>query len=455
MSDQTGTRPLRVAVVGAGPSGLYAVEALTKQADAPVSVDVLDRLPVPFGLVRYGVAPDHLSLRGVRDTLEKVFAAPGVRFVGGVELGTDVTLDDLRRHYDAVLLTYGASSDRHLDIPGEDLPGSVAATDLVNWYCGHPDASRDAIEAALQGVTTAVVVGVGNVAVDVTRVLAKTEAELEHTDMPQHVLDLLDKSGISDVHVLGRRGPAYASWTTKELRELGALEDADVVVDPAEVDVPAPTDRHQAKNLEVLQEFSRRTPTGRSRRIHLHFCTRPIALHGTDRVESVLLERTEMDESGAAHGTGRTWELPAQLVVRSVGYRGLGLSGLPFDDRRHVVPSSEGRVLDGSRAVPGLYVAGWIKRGPTGIIGTNKKDAAESVTSMLADAESGVLPSAPEPASEAFDAMLAERGVHVVQFSGWRAVDAAERALGASRGRDRTTIHDRADLFDAAEQDRG
>lgn len=456
MSDPTRIRPLRVAVVGAGPSGLYAVEALTKQGDTPVSVDVLDKLPVPFGLVRYGVAPDHLSLRGVRDTLEKVFSHEAVRFVGGVEVGTGVTLDDLRRHYDAVLLTYGASSARYLGIPGEELPGSIAATDFVNWYCGHPDSSRDEIEAALRDVRVVLVVGVGNVAVDVTRVLAKTEAELEHTDMPQHVLELLDKSCVTDIHVIGRRGPAYATWTTKELRELGELVDADIVVDPAEVDVPTPEDRHRAKNLEVLQEFSRRVPAGRSRRIHLHFCARPVALQGTDRVESVEIERTEMDEHGAAHGTGQTWELPAQLVVRSVGYRGLGLEGVPFDESRNVVPSSAGRVLPlGSGIpVPGLYVAGWIKRGPTGIIGTNKKDAAESVSSLLADAGSGALPLAAEPAPESFDEMLAARGVRMVRYSGWRAIDAAERALGASRGRDRTTIHERADLLAAAADDR-
>ena len=441
---------MRVAVVGAGPSGLYAVDALTSHPDLPVAVDVLDRLPVPFGLVRYGVAPDHLSLRGVRDTLEKVFANEGVRFVGGVDVGTDVSLADLQAHYDAVVLTYGASSDRHLDIPGEQLSGSIAATDLVNWYCGHPDAPRERIEAALQDVTSVVVVGVGNVAVDVTRVLAKTEAELEHTDMPQHVLDLLEKSRITDVHVLGRRGPVQATWTLKELRELGELDDSDVVVDPAEVDVAAPHDRRQAKNLEVLQGFAARELTGRSRRVHLHFCSRPVAMHGVDRVESVQVERTELDETGAAHGTGRTWDLPAQLVVRSVGYRGLGLDGVPFDERRHVVPSEAGRVLDGASVVPGLYVAGWIKRGPTGIIGTNKKDAAETVASLLADVRAGSVPEAAEPDPGAFDALLAGRGAEVVSFAGWRAVDAAERALGASRGRDRTTIHDRAELHAAA-----
>ncbi len=436
---------LRVAVVGAGPSGLYAVEALTAQDDLPVTVDVLDRLPVPFGLVRYGVAPDHLSLRGVRDTLEKVFAHDGVRFLGGVEVGVDVSLDELLQRYDAVMLTYGASSDRHLDVPGEQLPGSIAATDLVNWYCGHPDAPREQIEAALDGVTDVVVVGVGNVAVDVTRVLAKTEAELEHTDMPQHVLDVLEKSRITDIHVLGRRGPVQATWTIKELRELGALVDADVVVNPDEVDVPVPAERHAAKNLEVLQGFAERGEAGRSRRVHLHFLSRPVALLGADQVTAVQVERTELDGDGRVRGTGDTWVLPAQLVVRSVGYRGLPIAGVPFDAYRGVVPSEAGRALDDGRVVPGLYVAGWIKRGPTGIIGTNKKDAAETVASALADA-----PARAARTGEPLDRLLAERGVPVVEFRGWRAIDAAERALGETRGRVRTTIHDRADLFSAA-----
>jgi ferredoxin--NADP+ reductase len=438
-------RTYRVAVVGAGPSGLYAVDALAGQAQVPVAVDVLDRVPVPFGLVRYGVAPDHLSLRGVRDTLEKVFAHPGVRFLGGVEVGTDVSLAELSECYDAVILTYGAASDRHLDIPGEDLPGSIAATDLVNWYCGHPAAPRAAVEAALAGVTSAVVVGVGNVAVDVTRVMAKTAAELDHTDMPQHVLDVLAASTITDVHVLGRRGPVQASWTTKELRELGELVDTDVVVAADEVAVDVPADRHAAKNLEVLQDFAARTLTGRRRRIHLHFCARPVELRGDGHVESVVVERTELGADGSARGTGVTWELAAQLVVRSVGYRGLGLAGLPFDQARHVVPSQAGRVVDDGAVLPGLYVAGWIKRGPTGIIGTNKKDAAETVASVLQDLDDG-----PQPARAGIDRLLAERAVPVVGFAGWRAVDAAERALGATRGRTRTTIHERQALLDAA-----
>lgn len=443
---------MRVAVVGSGPSGIYAADAL--MAEDGVEVDIIDRLPVPFGLVRYGVAPDHLSIRSVRDTLNKVLQKPGVRFIGNVTVGLDVTPEDLLDCYDAVILTYGASSDRRLGIPGEDLDGSVAATDFVAWYCGHPDADRARFERLIPTATAAVVVGVGNVAVDVTRVLAKTVGELDHTDMPQHVLDTLASSGITDVYLLGRRGPAQATFTTKELKELGELLEADVIVDPADVELDeasaaaAEADRAVGRNVDVIREWSSRAPEGRPRRIHVRFLSRPIELRGDDRVRSVVVERTRLTPDGGAEGTGETEEIAADLVVRSVGYRGTQLGSLPFDERRNVIPHEDGRVLDGAAVVPGFYVAGWIKRGPTGIIGTNKKDAVATVASVLADREAGTLPT-PERAGQ-FEALLAERGVVAVTTSGWDAIDAAERALGATRGRDRTTIHDRDDLLRAA-----
>lgn len=443
---------MRVAVVGSGPSGIYAADAL--MAEDGVEVDIIDRLPVPFGLVRYGVAPDHLSIRSVRDTLNKVLQKPGVRFIGNVTVGLDVTPEDLLDCYDAVILTYGASSDRRLGIPGEDLDGSVAATDFVAWYCGHPDADRARFERLIPTATAAVVVGVGNVAVDVTRVLAKTVGELDHTDMPQHVLDTLASSGITDVYLLGRRGPAQATFTTKELKELGELLEADVIVDPADVELDeasaaaAEADRAVGRNVDVIREWSSRAPEGRPRRIHVRFLSRPIELRGDDRVRSVVVERTRLTPDGGAEGTGETEEIAADLVVRSVGYRGTQLGSLPFDERRNVIPHEDGRVLDGAAVVPGFYVAGWIKRGPTGIIGTNKKDAVATVASVLADREAGALPT-PERAGQ-FEALLAERGVVAVTTSGWDAIDAAERALGATRGRDRTTIHDRDDLLRAA-----
>jgi ferredoxin--NADP+ reductase len=441
---------MRIAVVGAGPSGLYAADALSSNG---ADVDVLDRLPVPFGLVRYGVAPDHHSIRSVRDTLEKVLDKPGVRLLGGVEVGRDVSVAELLAAYDAVILTYGASRDRRLDVPGEDLPGSVAATDLVAWYCGHPDADREGIESALAAARSVVVVGVGNVAVDVTRVLTAPMERLEATDMPQHVLDALRASRINDVHVLGRRGPAQATWTTKELKELGDLSGVDVLLDdPHDLELEpvsaslVESDRVVARNVEVIRSWAEHVLDGTHRHIHLHFHSRPVELRGQDRVRSVVVERTTVDDHGSAHGTGETYEVGAQLVVRSVGYRGVALDGVPFDDRRNVIPNVDGRVVDAEGApVPGLYVAGWIKRGPTGIIGTNKKDAAATVASLLAD-----VPGAEGEAADGVLELLIGRGVDVVTFEGWKSIDAAERSLGASRGRARTTIHDRDALLAAA-----
>lgn len=454
-------RPLRVAVVGSGPSGIYAADALTAQDDLPVTVDLIDRLPAPFGLVRYGVAPDHLSIRSVRGTLEKTLDRPAVRYLGHVEIGTDLTLEDLHRHYDAVVLCYGAARDRALGIPGEDLVGSVAATDLVAWYTGHPEAPRAVIEDAVAATTSAVVVGVGNVAVDVVRVLAKSPAELSHTDIPQHVLDLLAADGITDIHLLGRRGPAQGAFTTKELRELGELADADVLVDPGDLDLDelsaaaVADNRVLARNVDVLREWAGRAPAGKPRRIHVRFFTRPVELRGdaAGRVSEVVVERTELDESGRARGTGALDVLPAQLVVRSVGYRGVPLDPVPFDADRNVIPSADGRVLRDGVPVPGEYVAGWIKRGPTGIIGTNKKDAAATVASLLADARDGRLPLAADPDPGSVDALLAGRGVEVVDAGGWHRIDAAEVALGATRGRDRTTLHETDALLAAARDD--
>jgi ferredoxin--NADP+ reductase len=440
---------MRIAVIGAGPSGLYAADALS---NAGADVDVLDRLPVPFGLVRYGVAPDHHSIRSVRDTLQKVLEKPGVRLLAAVEVGRDVSVDELVAAYDAVVLTYGASRDRRLDVPGEDLEGSVAATDFVAWYCGHPDADREGMESALAAARSVVVVGVGNVAVDVTRVLTAPLDRLRATDMPQHVLDALSSSSVNDVHVLGRRGPAQATWTTKELKELGDLDGVDVVLEDLHDLELEPvsaalveSDRVVARNVEVIRSWAEHELDGTHRHIHLHFHARPVELLGTDRVGAVVVERTTVDELGA-HGTGETYEVGAQLVIRSVGYRGVGLESVPFDDRRNVIPNVDGRVVDADgAAVPGLYVAGWIKRGPTGIIGTNKKDAAATVASLLED-----LADTEGKGGDGIVALLAERGIDVVTFDGWKSIDAAERALGASRGRERTTIHDRDALMDAS-----
>jgi NADPH-dependent glutamate synthase beta subunit-like oxidoreductase len=446
-------RPLRVAVVGAGPAGIYTAETLTRRAPVPVTVDLIDRLPTPFGLVRHGIAPDHPKMRAIRDTLHRALDDPGVRFVGNVEVGTDITLDELRTHVDAVVYTYGAALDRPLSIDGEDLPGSLAATDLVAWYCGHPDADREKVESALAGVRRAVVVGVGNVALDAARVLARAPQELEPTDMPQHVLDVLAATPVEEVTVLGRRGPAHASFTTMELRELDGLDQATVLVDAGDLELtPAAeervaADRNASRNLAVLRDWAGHRPEPGRVRLGLRFYRRPVRLLGDDRVTGVEVERTAVDDAGRASGTGEYEVLPADLVVRSVGYRGQGLPGLPVDTGTGTVPNEEGRVLRGGAVSAGEYVAGWIKRGPSGVVGTNKHDARETVASLLADAEAGVI--GPHGDRDDLVNTLRARGAEPVLLEDWRAIDAAEMALGATRGRARTTLHERESLLAA------
>lgn len=440
---------VRVAVIGSGPSGLYTADELSKH-DA-VSVDVLDRLPCPYGLLRYGVAPDHLKMKSLEITLRKILERPRVRFLGGLELGSVITVDELRDYYDAVVYATGSSVDRRLSIPGEDLPGSFSATEFVAWYCGHPDAEVNAFTLDAHSV---VVAGVGNVAVDVARILAKTAQELSVTDMPDHVLKVLDASAISDIHIVGRRGPAQAKFTTKELRELGELAGADVVVDPAELVLDhaskevVETNKVVRRNLEALHEWSIRPLHGRVRRIHLRFLLSPIAVLGTMQVEAVQFGRNAPDGSGGVVGTGETVTVAAQLLLRSVGYRGAPLPGVPFDERSGVIPHVTGRVQRDGCTAAGEYVVGWIKRGPTGVIGTNKGDAKETVEQLLADLDT--LPRAAHREPEAIIDMLAQRRVGVVTWAGWEAIDAAERALGAMAGRTRIKIADRAALLIAA-----
>jgi ferredoxin--NADP+ reductase len=450
------TAPLRVAVIGAGPAGIYTAEALTRQDAVPVAVDLVDRLPTPFGLVRHGIAPDHPKMRAIRDTLHRTLDHPAVRFVGNVEIGKDLTLDELRGHVDAVVYTYGASLDRHLGIEGEDLLGSIAATDLVNWYCGHPDADRARIEEALPHARWVVVIGVGNVALDVARVLSRTAEELDPTEMPQHVLDALAAAPVREVTVLGRRGPAQATFTTQELRELGEMDGATVLVDPADLDLDpeaeerASADRNVARNLAVLRGWLGHRPEEGRISLRLRFFSRPVRLLGEDRVNGIEVERTVVDGDGRATGTGEVEVLPADLVVRSVGYRGIPLPGLPVDERSATVPHEAGRVLRDGRRSRGEYVAGWIKRGPTGVVGTNKHDARETVASLLADAADGTL-GVHGPADDLVET-LRSRGAEPVLLDDWRAIDAAEMALGAAHGRARTTLHEREALLAAVRE---
>jgi ferredoxin/flavodoxin---NADP+ reductase len=444
-------RPLRVVVVGAGPAGIYAADALAGQDDVPVAVDLVDRLPTPFGLVRHGIAPDHAKMRALRETLHHTLDLERVRFVGNVEIGTDLPLADLRRHVDAVVYTYGAAGDRRLGIEGEELPGSLAATDLVAWYCGHPDADRERVEEAVARARDVVVIGVGNVALDVARVLSRSPGELAPTDMPQHVLETLAAAPVERVTVLGRRGPAQATFTTHELRELDTLTDATVLVDPVDLELDPATearlDRLVARNLAVLREWTGHAASAGRVSLRLRFHARPVRLLGSDRVTGIEVERTTVDADGRATGTGEFEVLPADLVVRSVGYRGHPLPGLPVDERSGTVPNEAGRVLRDGRPSAGEYVAGWIKRGPTGVVGTNKHDARETVASLLADAASGQL----RPGGDVDDLVdtLVARGAEPVLLADWRAIDAAEMALGATQGRARTTLHEREALLAA------
>jgi ferredoxin--NADP+ reductase len=433
---------LRVAVIGSGPSGLYAAEALLKQSDVPVSVDVIERLPTPYGLVRYGVAPDHPKIKSVAQQMQKTLEDPRVRFLGNVELGKDLSHAELKRHYQAIIYTVGASSDRNLGIPGEDLPGSLSATEFVAWYNGLPDAAGKTMK--LDDIRAVAVVGVGNVAVDVTRIFAKTVEELGTTDIADHALAVLKTSTVKDVYVLGRRGAAQAKFTTKELRELGELINADIVVRPEEVELDgvsqAAIQGQPAiqKNVEVLQGFAAKAMEGKPRRVHLRFLVSPVEVVGSERVEGLKIERNRLDENQNAVGTGEFETLPVQMVLRSVGYKGLPLAGVPFDARKGIIPNVEGRVLSGNQVVVGEYVAGWIKRGPSGVIGTNKADAADTVKLLLADAAS--LPAAAEPSPESVDALLEARGVRVVTVRDWLKLDQHEQETGKAQGRPRVKV---------------
>jgi ferredoxin--NADP+ reductase len=449
---------LEVAVVGSGPAGIYTAEALIKQVAAlapagTVRVDVLDRLPTPYGLVRYGVAPDHPSIRSIAGYLRGVLEHPDVRFLGGVHLGDDVTRDDLLASYDAVVYATGAMRDRRMGIPGEDLPGSYAATDFVNWYCGHPDSPAGAFTLDADSVA---VVGVGNVAVDVARILVKDPAALRATDVPQPVLEALTASKVREVHMIGRRGPAQAKFTTKELRELGELAGVDIEVRAGELDLDAfdPTgqstqlaesDRRVRGNLAAMRDWAARPAGEGERRLVVRFWLRPVEVAGTDRVSGLTVERTRLDEEGRFTGTGELETIPAQMVFRSVGYQSVPLPGVPFDENTATVPNAEGRVLgpDGT-PLPGEYVAGWLKRGPTGVVGTNKSDAAGTVRSLLADLSARGAGEGAGPARRPFTEVLAERGIRPVSYVDWLRVEAAEAELAGALGRgERVKIGDR------------
>ncbi len=430
----TDRKVLRVAVVGSGPAAFYAAGHLLASEEPAVEVDMIERLPTPWGLVRLGVAPDHPQLKTVSRAFEKIAARPGFRFLGNVEVGRDVTHDELVASYDAVIYAVGAQTDRRLGIPGEDLPGSWAATELVAWYNGHPDFQDIVFDLSGE---RAVVIGNGNVALDVARMLALTREELAPTDTTDAAIEAIVGAGIREIVVLGRRGPVQAAWTSTELGEMGELAGADVIVDPAELALDEASEAELEagsnivqRNVEILRGFASRAPEGKPRTVRLRFRVSPVAILGSERVEGVEIvrNRLEADERGRVRAvpTDERETIPCSLVFRSVGYHGVPLPGVPFDPSTGTIPNDRGRVLDGTGApVPGVYCAGWIKRGPTGVIGTNKKDATETVELLLEDARVGALP---ERAVEAaIDALLAERGVEVVLYAGWEAIDRTER----------------------------
>jgi len=463
MTQQLGTvgHPLRVAIVGSGPAGFYVAEHLLKKAEISVEIDMFDRLPTPFGLVRFGVAPDHQKIKSVTRVFDRTAQDDRFRFYGNVDIGKDLTLDDLKRHYHQVCFATGAQTDRHMSIPGEDLPRSHPATEFVAWFNGHPDYRDYEFDLSVERVA---VVGVGNVAVDVARILCRTPEELARTDIADHALEALSRSKIKEVYMLGRRGPAQAAFTNPEVRELGELEGADihVPVEEAQLDplsleeLEGSDDETLRKKVEIIQDFAGRERSGKPRLLTLRFLVSPTELLAGDDggVRGMRLVRNALvDENGrlGCRATEHTEELPIDLVFRSVGYRGVPLEGLPFHERWGLIPNELGRVTDpaDSRPVPGMYVSGWIKRGPSGVIGTNKKDGAETAGAMLEDASAGRVLDPAEPERASLDALVRERQPHLVTYEDWLRLDEIECSRGEEGGRPRVKFTSRADVRSA------
>lgn len=439
--------------MGAGPAGTYASEILVTSG-LDVSVDLIERLPAPYGLVRYGVAPDHPWIRQITGALAKVLERGDIRLLANVSYGTDLTLADLRAHYDAVIFATGAIKDADLDIPGIDLEGSFGAADFVSWYDGHPDVPRtwplDAQHVA--------VLGAGNVALDITRVLAKHAQDLMVTEIPPNVVEILERSPLTDVHVFARRGPAQVKFTPLELRELGNLPDVDIVVYPEDYDFDEASEQairtnNQTKQVvKTLTDWTLREPDEltAARRIHLHFLHRPAEVLGRDgRVVGLRTERTALTGDGNAQGTGEYHDWPVEAVYRAVGYFGSPLPEVPFDEENGVISNDEGRVVDADgRPIPGLYCTGWIKRGPVGLIGHTKSDAQETIRHLVEDAEHQPVAQGVDRDPAAVDALLASRGVDVVPWTGWQLLDAYEQQLGAEQGRERVKVVPRDQMVD-------
>ncbi|QQD75365.1 FAD-dependent oxidoreductase [Curtobacterium sp. YC1] len=445
---------LRLAIVGAGPAGIYAADILLREAHGhDVAIDLFEQLPAPYGLVRYGVAPDHPRIKGIVNALRDVLDRGVVRLFGNVRFGEDITLEDLKKHYNAVVFSTGAIKDADLDIPGVELEGSYGAADFVSWFDGHPDVPRtwplDAESVA--------VIGVGNVALDVSRILAKHADDLLPTEIPANVYEGLKASPVTDVHVFGRRGPAQVKFTPLELRELGEVRDVDMVVYDEDFDHDEASKTAIATNKQVmvinrvLEQWRTREVGQASRRLHLHFYAKPVEFVGDEqgKLTAIRYERTRPNGEGGVEGTGEIREIPVQAAYRAVGYFGSPLPGVPFDERRGVIPNHEGQVLDDdNQQVPGVYATGWIKRGPVGLIGHTKSDAMETVQHIVNDQANWWTPE--DPSAEAIPALLRERGVAYTDLDGWHALDTHEQALGAADGRERIKVVPRDEMIDVS-----
>ena len=449
----TETAPLRVAVVGAGPSGFYATEALLK-SEINARVDLIERLPAPYGLVRSGVAPDHPKLKQSIETYKEIASMEGFRFFGNVTVGKDVAPQELLEAYHAVIYTCGAETDRRLGIEGEDLAGSHTATEFVGWYNGHPDYRDREFDFSHE---TAAIIGQGNVAADVARILSKSVEELKHTDIGQHALDALAESRIKTIAVIGRRGPTQVKFTTKELREFLELENCQARIaaeelmlnEASQAEAEDPKRRVPGKNLAVFQQMAEAPEHGKARTCRMMFCRSPVRIEGDSRVERVVLEHNELSGepfSQRASGTGETEILECGLLFRSIGYRGVPIEGVPFHDSWGVFPNQDGRMTDGpdGAVVPGLYTAGWIKRGPSGIIGTNRACAVQTVGSLMEDLDN--LP-ADRAGTDALTQLLQERGVRSIDFSDWQKIDAGEVSRGEPKGKPREKFTRREEML--------
>lgn len=451
-------KPLRIAIIGSGPSAFYAAEYLQKRPDLVVQVDMFDRLPTPYGLVRGGVAPDHPKIKTVTKVYERTAQNPGFRFFGHVDFGKDITHEDLTAHYHQIIYAVGAQSDRKMGIPGEDLPGSDPATEFVGWYNGHPDYRHLQFDLSQERVA---VVGNGNVAMDVARILASTYEELAQTDIADYALEALKTSKVRDIYMLGRRGPAQAAFTNPELKEMGELHDAQVMVNPADLEldsfsneyVLSGEDRNAERNVQTLLRYSMDGDLGKGRRVHMRFLVAPTAITGNGHVEAIELVHNELyqaeDGSIRPRATGVTETIPVGLVFRSIGYKGVALPGVPFDERAGVIPNVKGRVMNDGEAVTGEYVVGWIKRGPSGIIGTNKPDAQDTADRMLEDVDAGKTLSPEDARPEAITTLLQNRNVEFVTFADWLILDRLEQDRGQAQNRPRVKFTANEEMLEA------